>query len=173
MAEEDQEDQDVPEDEEDEGGESHGGGGKKLILILSGVTVLLLLIGGGLFFTGILDPLLGIEETEEDGAAPAIGEYFYKLEEITLNLGGEQKKSRFFKVGITIVLGSALDIPFVEALAPRIIDNVTAYLRELKPAEITGSANFNQLRENIRLRVRTAVAPTQVSEILFNSALVQ
>jgi len=167
--------EDGEEDEDGEGASSGGGGKKKLILILLLVTlVILALIGGGLFMSGLLDPLLGTDETEEGSETViAKAQFYYKFEDMTVNLVSGGKKSRFFKVGITIVLGSALDIPFVEALAPRIIDNVTAYLRELKPAEITGSANFNQLRENIRLRVRTAVAPTQVSEILFNSALVQ
>jgi len=77
------------------------------------------------------------------------------------------------KVGITIVLMNEAEIARVEALTPRIQDNVTAFLRELKAEELAGSANFQRLRQNILLRVRTAVAPTEVTNVLFHSALVQ
>ncbi len=165
-------------DEEDgdgEGTEHQKGGRKKLILILVAVTLLLLaLIGAGLYFSGLLDPLLGIEDTDgEKEEVVVLGTAFYKLEDITLNLNGDEEKTKFFKLGITIVLMDDVDIPIMEALAPRIIDNITGYLRELKPGEIAGTANFNRLRENILLRVRAAVAPTVVSDVLFQSALVQ
>ena len=134
---------------------------------------MLLLIGGGLFISGILDPILGIEETDGQGDGANLGASFYKLEDITLNLGGDEEKSKFFKIEITILLNNDLDISVVEALAPRIIDNVTAYLRELKPRELAGSANFDRMRENFQLRIRAAVAPIQVSDVLFHSALIQ
>ena len=134
---------------------------------------MLLLIGGGLFISGILDPILGIEKTDGQGDGANLGASFYKLEDITLNLGGDEEKSKFFKIGITIVLNNDLDISVVEALAPRIIDNVTAYLRELKPRELAGSANFDRKRDNLQLRIRAAVVPIQVSDVLFHSALIQ
>jgi len=174
MAEEERSEEAEDVEEDGEGAEHRGVGHKKLILILVAVTVvLLLLISGGLFLSGLLDPLLGIENTDGKGGGAEHGRVFYKLEEVTLNLGGDEQKSRFFKIGLTIALMEEKDIPNVEALAPRIIDNVTAYLRELKPAELSGSANFERLRENLLLRVRAAVAPTPVSDILFHSALVQ
>ncbi len=179
----DEEEQDAPggfddddEDEEGEGAPSKGIGKKKLILILLVVTLVLLsLIGAGLFFTGILDPLLGIEEEVDPDAEETViqGKVFYKLEDFTLNLASEGKKSRFFKVGLTLVLLDETVIPRVEALAPRIQDNVINYLRGLKPKELAGSAGFFRLRQNILLRVRAAVAPTVVTDVLFNSALVQ
>ena len=134
---------------------------------------MLLLIGGGLFIFGNLDSILGIEETDGQGDGANLGASFYKLEDSTLNLGGDEEKSKFFKIGITILLNNDLDISVVEALAPRIINNVTAYLRELKPRELAGSANFDRKRENLQLRIRAAVAPIQVSDVLFHSALIQ
>lgn len=175
MADEDEEEAEEEEIEEEDGeeGEPQPSGRKKLIIILLGVTLLLLLlISGGLYWSGILDPLLGIEETDDEETV-VLGKNFYKLEDITLNLSGDQEKSKFFKIGITIVLEQEPDIPIVEALAPRITDNVTAYLRELKPKEIAGTGNFDKLRGSILLRVRAAVAPVPISDILFHSALVQ
>ncbi len=177
--EEDDQDEEEPEEDEDEdgeGGSSKGGGKKKLILILLAVTIALLaLIGGGLFFTGILDPLLGIEEEVDPEAEETAlqGQVFYKFEDFTINLSSEGKKSRFLKIGLTIVLLNEIVIPRIEALAPRIQDNVTNYLRELKPGELAGSANFYRLRRGLLLRVRAAVAPTVVTDVLFNTVLVQ
>ena len=184
MADEDdveEEEQEAPddfddEDEDGEGAPSKGVGKKKLILILLAITLLLLsLIGAGLFFTGLLDPLLGIEEEVDPDAEETViqGQVFYKFADFTLNLSSEGKKSRFFKVGLTIVLLDELMIPRIEALAPRIQDNVINYLRELKPEELAGSESFYRLRQGILLRVRAAVAPTVVTDVLFNSALVQ
>ena len=179
----DEEEQDAPggfddddEDEEGEGAPSKGIGKKKLILILLVVTLVLLsLIGAGLFFTGLLDPLLGIEEEVDPDAEETViqGQVFYKLEDFTLNLASEGKKSRFFKVGLTVVLMDEIGLSRVEALAPRIQDNVINYLRELKPKELAGSAGFFRLRQNILLRVRAAVAPTVVTNVLFSTTLVQ
>ena len=134
---------------------------------------MLLLIGGGLFIFENLDSILGIEETDGQGDGANLGASFYKLEDITLNLGGDEEKSKFFKIGINILLNNDLDISVVEALAPRIIDNVTAYLRELKPRELAGSANFDRKRENFQLRIWVAVVPIQVSDVLFHFALIQ
>lgn len=178
----DEEKQDAPggldddEDEEGEGAPSKGIGKKKLILILLAVTLVLLsAVGGALYFFGILDPLLGIEEEVDADAEKAViqGTVFFKLEDFTLNLASDGKKSRFFKVGLTIVLWDEIGIPRVEALAPRIQDNVINYLRELKPKELAGSAGFFRLRQNILLRVRAAVAPTVVADVLFTTSLVQ
>ena len=66
---EDENEDDATEDgEESEGGEGdddEGGGKKKLIIIIAGVVVLLIAVGAGLFFTGMLDSLLGKEEVME------------------------------------------------------------------------------------------------------------
>ena len=167
-------DEDFDDDEDDEDGE--GGakkGGKRKLLIIGGAVLLLLIAGGGgVFYLGLLDEMLGIEE-EETGIIILAGKVFYKLEDITLNLNAEGPKSRFLKLGLTLVLLKEEDIVKIEALIPRIVDNVTAYMRELKPEEMAGSANFYRVRENLLMRVQVAVAPVKVTNILFNSALIQ
>ena len=161
---------DEDEDEEGEGGPKKGG--KKKLIIIGGSVLLLLITGGaGVFFSGFLDEMLGIEE--DTGIIILEGKVFYKLEDITLNLNPEGPKSRFMKLGLTLVLLNEEDIVRIESRIPRIIDNVTAYMRELKPEELAGSANFYRVRENLLMRVQVAVAPVKVTSILFNSALIQ
>ena len=182
MADEDEEVEEVEEveeealDEEDgEGASSGRGGKKKLVIILLLVTVLLVaLIGGGLFMSGLLDPLLGVEEGEE-GAETVIakGQFYYKFEDMTVNLVSSGKKSRFFKLSLTVAVTQEADVSVMESLSPRVMDNVTQYLRELKPEEMAGSANFHRVHKNVQLRVRTAVAPIIVTDALITMALVQ
>jgi len=122
-------------DDEDEEGIPHEGvGKKKLILILLLVTLMLIsLIFGGLYMTGILDPFLGIEkDSEETGPALVKGQHYFKLEDMTVNLISGGKKSRFLKVSLTVAVTQEADVSVIEALAPRITDYVTQYLRELK-----------------------------------------
>ena len=166
-------DDEEDDDEEGEGKPRRKPGRMKLLLIIGGAVVFLLATGLGLFFSGILDPYLGLEDEKEVEEGPVQGKFFYKLEDITLNLNEEGKKSRFLKVGLTIVLVNEADVGRVELLRPRIASFVSAYLRELRPEEMSGSADFYRLRENVLLRVRTAVAPIQVTNVLFNSVLVQ
>lgn len=187
MADEDDEpdDDEAPEggdepdfDDDEEGEEGEGGPPKKskrlkLLLIIGGAVLLLLAIGLGVFFSGVLDSILGLEEEVVDEDVVVQGQVFYKLEEITLNLNAKGKKSRFLKVGLTVVLLNESDVPRLEAMQPRITDYVSAYLRELRPEEMTGSANFYRIRENILRRVRIAVVPVQVTNVLFDSFLVQ
>ncbi|NQV84092.1 MAG: flagellar basal body-associated FliL family protein [Rhodospirillales bacterium] len=171
MADEDDAEDDL--DDEDGEGVPAGGGKKKLILILLLVTLLLLsLIFGGLYLFGILDPLLGVEKSEADTTI-AKGQFYFKIEDMTVNLVTSGKKSRFLKMSLTVAVVQEADVSVIETLAPRITDNVTQYLRELTHEEITGSSNFYRMHENILLRVRAAVAPIIVTDVLITSALVQ
>lgn len=70
-----------------EGEAADGGGKKKIILIGAGVFLLLVVIGAGLYFTGMLDGLLGKTDAAE-GAAEAGGGH----EEAKKGDHGEAKK---------------------------------------------------------------------------------
>ncbi|MFQ5763873.1 MAG: flagellar basal body-associated FliL family protein [Rhodospirillales bacterium] len=161
------------EEGDEEGAPARKPGRKKLFIIIGAAVFVLAAAGAGVFFSGLLDPLLGLEETAEGEEGVVEGQVFYKLEDMTLNLRTDGKKPRYLKFGITIVLMDELDIPKVEALQPRIVDSVVNYLSELKPDELAGSANFYRMRENVLLRVQVAVAPVRVTNVLFSSVLVQ
>jgi len=160
-------------DEDGDGSGSKKSGKAKLFIIIGAVLFILIGAGAGVYFSGILDEFLGLEDEAGEDAGPKQGDVFYPLEEITLNLNAGTKKSRFLKVGLTIVLANSGDVAGVEALVPRITDYVSAYLRELRPEELSGSANFYRVREALIYRVRLAVSPIEVTNVLFNSVLVQ
>lgn len=159
--------------EDDEAPPPRPAGRKKLFIIIGAVLFLLIGGGAGLYFSGLLDSMLGIEEaTLEPGELPE-GKIFYKLDPITLNLNAKGRAARFLQIGLTLVLVKETDIPIIEAMVPRITDYVVSYLRELAPEEMEGSANFYRLRENILLRVQAAASPVLVTDVLFNTVFVQ
>lgn len=166
----------APEAEDVEEGEAPPAqpfGKKKLIIIIGAAVFALIATGAGLFFSGVLDSILGIEEaTLEPGEMPA-GKVFYKLEPITLNLNAKGQTARFLQIGLTLVLVSDKDVPKIEAMLPRITDYAVSYLRELAPEELEGSANFHRLRENLLLRIRAAAAPVRVADVLLINVFVQ
>ncbi|HMH98365.1 MAG TPA: flagellar basal body-associated FliL family protein, partial [Bradyrhizobium sp.] len=55
----------------------------------------------------------------------------------------------------------------------RVTDIFTTYLRELRPADLTGSAGLFRLKEELTRRVNTAIAPSQVNAVLFKEIVVQ
>ena len=176
-------DEDEDEDEDEEG--SSGGGSKKLIIIVA--AVLLLLIGGGAaaFFMGLLDPLLGMEGKAEgkEGEHAATGEggegaaagaaVFYDLPEMLVNLNTGDRKATFLKIKVSLEVPSPAEIPKLQALMPRIIDNFQVYLRELRIDDLKGSAGIYRLREELLMRVNAAIAPAKVNAVLFKEMLVQ
>lgn len=56
---------------------------------------------------------------------------------------------------------------------PRVMDLFQTYLREVRPNDLNGSAGMFRLKEELTRRVNVAVAPTQVSAVLFKEVLVQ
>ncbi|WP_419797467.1 MAG: flagellar basal body-associated FliL family protein [Terasakiella sp.] len=173
-------DDDMGDDDDLDGSEEGGsGGGKKKILLLA--IPLVLIIGGaaGAYFTGLLDPLLGVEETAEgeggEGgeAAPAGPVAFTDLPEILVNLNTTGRKSSFLKIRVSLELPNVEDVVKVEGVQDRVVDAFQVYLRELRVEDLKGSAGMYRLREELLARVNAAVAPVKVNDVLFKEMLVQ
>jgi len=179
MADEESEQLDDAGDGED--GEASKGGGKgKLIIIVVAVVVVLLLGGAATaYFFGLFDAESINQENlvtkagevpENDFVAPA---FFYELPEIAVNLNTIGRKAARMKLSVSIEVSDPELIPKLEALLPRIIDNFQVYLRELRVADLKGSAGMYRLREELLTRVNSAIAPSKVKAVLFKEMLVQ
>jgi len=159
---------------------SNGSGKGKLIIIIVAVLVVLLLGGAatayffGLFDSSSIDQQNLVtkagEVPENDFVAPA---FFYELPEIAVNLNTIGRKAARMKLTVSIEVSDPELIPKLEALLPRIIDNFQVYLRELRVADLKGSAGMYRLREELLTRVNSAIAPSKVKAILFKEMLVQ
>lgn len=155
---------------------------KKILMV---VLPLLLLIGAGagLYFTGVIDSLLG--KGKADHAAPAVTEHkgeapkvvgpavFMDLPEMLVNLQSQGRKQSFLKIRVALELESPADMPRVEQVMPRIVDSFQVYLRELRVEDLQGAAGMHLLREELQTRVQAAVKPVKVNDVLFREMLVQ
>ncbi|PWC33174.1 flagellar basal body-associated FliL family protein [Azospirillum sp. TSO35-2] len=163
--------------------------GKKLVLFVVLPLVLLIGTGAGVYFSGLLDSLLGKEQHAAEGehAAAAEGEHgaepgkpdphaapvFYDLPDMLVNLNTGNKRPAFLKIKISIQLNKPEDVAAVEHVLPRIIDNFQVYLRELRLEDLRGSAGMYRLRQELLLRITAAAYPVKVKDVLFKEMLVQ
>ncbi len=178
MAEEDEDDDMEEEGGGDEAPPPSSGGKKKLLIII--IVVILLVLGGlaGAYFTGLLDPVIKMivgdgdvaSETVEGETGPSV---FYELPALTVNLNTAGRKARFIKIQVSLELELEEDKPKVEAVIARVMDNFNVYLRELRIEDLDGSAGMYRLREELLARIRAAVAPVKVRDILFKEMLIQ
>jgi flagellar protein FliL len=176
---EDDGDAGIDDDELEEGG---SGGSKKLFIVIG--VALFLIVGGmaGAYFMGLLDPLIEMVAGGDDDASPeakdaaavAAGDaVFLDLTEMMVNLNTGGRKPTYLKIRVSLELEHPEDVPKVEHLMPRVMDNFQVYLRELRVEDLKGSAGMYRLREELLTRVSAAVAPVQVHDVLFKEMIVQ
>lgn len=155
-------------------------GSKKVIFIL--VAVLLLLGGGGAaaYMTGLLDELLGIEQTaaETDGAEepappPPVRTVFHPLPTMISNLAGERGPPRFLKFTVSLELVDTSVIPRLRKFEPRIIDILQTHFRELRIDDLRDSRGIPVLRAQLRERINAAIHPAEISNVLLRELLIQ
>lgn len=170
--------------------------GIKPILIIVGALVLLIAAGAGVYFSGLLDPLLGKgAETAEaghggeakkdaksgghggghggEGEEGAAGEAFMELPDLIVNLSSNQGPQRYLKLKVQLELKNPGDKAGIEAVAPRVIDHFQTYLRELRVSDLRGSAGIYRLRQELLARVNEAAKPIEVKDVLFQEILIQ
>lgn len=170
-----------------------GGGKKKLIIMLVG---LMLLLGGGgaaAYFTGMLDPILGVEEElaegegkekkkekkkdDKGGKEGKDGEYddsaFIAIPTILVNLNTEDGAPRYLRLTVQLELEDPSEKADVEAVIPRVIDQFQTYLRELRVRDLRGSAGIYRLQMELLWRVNRAADPVEIKDVLFQEILIQ
>ncbi|MCG8689611.1 MAG: flagellar basal body-associated FliL family protein [Minwuiales bacterium] len=148
--------------------------GKKLVLmfILPGLLLTLAAGGGAAYFLGVFDP--PPEEVAEKQENPANQQVlFYDLPEILVNLNTGGKQASYLKIRVALEIGSEEAIPVIEAMMPRVIDNFQVYLRELRREDLSGSAGIYRIKEELLIRVNSAVQPAHINDVLFKEMLVQ
>ncbi len=171
-------DQDI-DDAPDEDGivelrERKGLSGKKLVLMFI-LPALLLLAGGGGGAAYLLGAVGGGEDEVAEEVAEAADEevLFYDLPEILVNLNTGAKQASYLKIQVALELNDPEAIPVIESMMPRVIDNFQVYLRELRREDLSGSAGIYRLKEELLVRVNTAVHPARINDVLFKEMLVQ
>lgn len=151
--------------------------GKKLVLFVILPIALLIGAGAGVYFSGLLDGLLGLnqeaeeeQKPKEDPNAPPV---FIDIPDMLVNLNAAGRRPAFLKIKIAIQVAKPEDAPAVEHVMPRIIDSFQVYLRELRLEDLKGSAGMYRLRQELLMRITAAAHPVKVKDVLFKEMLVQ
>lgn len=150
---------------------------KKKLIIIGAAGLLVLLLGGGaaaFFLMHGGDKREEQKQEEHAAEAEKAGKpVYYSLGDLLVNLSGEGKHPSYLKIKVSLELADEKDIPTIEAIKPRIIDNFQVYLRELRIDDLRGSAGIYRLREELLMRVTEAAQPVRVKDVLFQEMLVQ
>lgn len=144
---------------------------KKKLLLLAAIPVVLLLAGGGLYFSGLLDGLLGRHQQEEVKAVET--PVFYDLPEMLVNLSPTAGRTSYLKMKVTLELPNAAASAALDPVIPRIQDAFQVYLRELRVEDLDGSGGMFRLKEELLRRVGLAATPVPVRAVLLKEMIVQ
>jgi flagellar FliL protein len=142
--------------------------GKLKLIIAAAGFVLILGAGAGWFF------LTRGHGEEKHAEAPPPKPSYVEVPDMMVNLvGAPGERVQYLRVKVVLELKDDKQIEGIKPNLPRVTDLFQTYLRELRPSDINGSAGLFRLKEELTKRVNSAVAPQQVSAVLFKEIMVQ
>jgi flagellar protein FliL len=159
-------------DNEAEGGavEAEAAPKGKLKVVIAAVGFFLLVCGVATWFLFFR----GHSEEMHAEAPPAKPPVFIDVPEMMVNLVGMPgERIQYLKAKIVLEVKEEKQVEAIKPSLPRVVDIFQTYLRELRPADLNGSAGLFRLKEELTRRVNTAVSPTQVNAVLFKEIVVQ
>jgi flagellar FliL protein len=143
----------------------------KLKLIIAAVGVVAILGGGAGWFFFFRHHG---EEQHAEAAKPVKPPAFIEVPDMMVNLvGAPGERVQYLKVKLTLEVKEEKQVEAIRPTLPRVIDLFQTYLRELRPIDLNGSAGLFRLKEELTRRVNAAVAPNEVSAVLFKEIVVQ
>jgi flagellar protein FliL len=144
--------------------------GKLKLIIAAAGFVVILGAGAGWFFL-----MRGHgEEKHAEAPPPPKPPSFVEVPDMMVNLvGAPGERVQYLRVKVVLEIKDAKEVEAIKPNLPRVTDLFQTYLRELRPSDINGSAGLFRLKEELTKRVNSAVAPQQVSAVLFKEIVVQ
>jgi flagellar FliL protein len=119
----------------------------------------------------------GKDKEEEEGGIKMSegpnGESFMTLPDVIVNIVTTDARPVYLKLRLTLQTKDLETAETIKPLLPRILDQFTGFLRELRAEDIAGSAGYSRLQLELLKRVNLAVAPAQVDAVLIEEMLVQ
>ena len=164
----------MAENETEGGGETNEVGAQpksKFKLIVMVVAVLAVLGGGAASYFFFFRHHGEEQKAEAPQAKPPV---FVDVPDMLVNLvGAPGDRVQYLKVKLVLEVKEEKQVEAIKPNLPRVTDIFQTYLRELRPADLNGSAGLFRLKEELTRRVNNAVAPIQVSAVLFKEIVVQ
>ncbi|HLX18078.1 MAG TPA: flagellar basal body-associated protein FliL [Bradyrhizobium sp.] len=145
----------------------------KLKLIIAVVAVLTIAGGASTWFIFLRHH--GEEPQQHAEVAPPLKPPVYvEVPDMLVNLVGlPGERVQYLKVKLVLEVKEEKQSEAIRPTLPRVTDIFQTYLRELRPSDINGSAGLFRLKEELTRRVNAAVAPVQVTAVLFKEVVVQ
>ena len=113
------------------------------------------------------------DETHAE-APPSKPPVFVDVPDMLVNLAGSPgERVQYLKVKVVLEVKEEKQVEAIKPTMPRVTDIFQTYLRELRPADLSGSAGLFRLKEELTKRVNLALAPNQVNAVLFKEIVVQ
>jgi flagellar FliL protein len=107
-------------------------------------------------------------------APPAKPPVFVDVPDILVNLAGlPGERMQYLKVKVVLEIKEEKQLEAIKPSMPRVTDIFQTYLRELRPADLNGSAGLFRLKEELTRRVNNVLSPNQVNAVLFKEIVVQ
>jgi flagellar protein FliL len=142
----------------------------KLKLIIAVVGLVVVIGGGSSWFFFFRHHG---EEVHAEAAAPK-PPVFMEVPDMLVNLvGSPGERVQYLKVKVVLEVKEDKQVEAIKPTMPRITDIFETYLRELRPADLNGSAGLFRLKEELTRRVNAAISPGQVDAVLFKEIVVQ
>ena len=142
----------------------------KLIIAVVG---LLAVFGGGGATWFFLFKGHGVE-THAEVTSPQKPPAFVDLPDMLVNLVGMPgERVQYLKVKVVLEVKEEKQVEAIKPRLPRVTDVFQTYLRELRPADLSGSAGLFRLKDELTKRVNLALAPNAVTAVLFKEIVVQ
>jgi flagellar protein FliL len=142
----------------------------KLKVIIAAVAGLAVVSGGATWF------LFFQHHGEEVHAeAPVVKPpAFVDVPDMMVNLvGAPGERVQYLKLKVVLEVREEKQVEAIKPAMPRVTDIFQTYMRELRPADLAGSAGLFRLKEELTRRVNLAVSPNQVNAVLFKEIVVQ
>lgn len=150
-------------------------GNKKMLIII--IAVVLLLVGGigaGLYlfvFSKSAEKAEASAATTEQAGPPAVS--YFDMPDILANIQGADGSTAYLKLSVSLELSSEEEKAGIQALQPRITDQLQAYVRELRTDDLKGSAGVMRIKEEMLRRVNVAAVPYHVRDVLLKEMVIQ
>jgi len=109
----------------------------------------------------------GVTITEGEGVV------FVGLPEMLVNITAADGRPAYLKLRLTLEAPDHDVVASLEPQLPRVTDQFTSFLRELRTDDLSGSAGAYRLRLELLRRVNLVIAPAQVNAVLIEEMLVQ
>lgn len=150
-------------------------GGKKKLIVIAAIALLVLGGGGWFLFLKKPSPEQLAAEAEKKTAAAKKAVSFIEMKDMMIGIspGGQQDRQPIIKVKVVLEIADPKVSEEIKPLLPRVEDAFQVFMRELRPADLEGSAGMYRLKEELLRRVNVTVYPAKIDAVLFKELLVQ